>query len=333
MISHAVAGLAHLGSALWFLAGLESVAVLAAFAAISAMASAFTGPALRGMVIDLVPGAALSRANAARTASRNVARMIGPGLGGGMVALTGAGWVLALDAVCMLLAAAILSTLPQQPSDSPGPRSSGRLRQAARDLGEGWREFASRRWLWRTSCAFFVLNVLIGGIWLVLGPVMAADSIGAAGWGLVLGGRAAGQVAGGVLAYRWSISRPLLGVLLAPLPYAAVFVAIGAGAGLPLLVAGALIAGIGSAFGDVQWETAIQQQVPSRAISRVSSLDMMLSFLSVPLGQVAVPPVAAAFGAPGVAVAGGALCVLALTLPLLSHEVRGLRAPTSGTPR
>ena len=171
-----------------------------------------------------------------------------------------------------------------------------------------------------------MLNVLIGGIWLVLGPVLAVHSIGAAGWGVVLGARATGQVIGGLLAHRWRIKRPLLGVLLAPLPYAAVFVAIGAGAGLPVLLACAGVAGVGSALSDVQWETTIQRQVPSVAMSRVSSWDMMLSFLSVPVGQMTAPALAATVGAPTVAMAGGAVCALALTLPLLSREVRGLQA-------
>ena len=325
VISHALAGLAQLATALWFLTGLDSVPLLAAFGALGGAAYAFTGPALRGLIVDLMPAESLGRGNAARTASRNVTRMLGPGLGGVLVGITGAGWVLAIDAACLLAAAAILATLPGAPRTGPDAHRTGGPRRVVQDLRDGWHEFASRRWLWTASSGFLVLNVLIGAIWLVLGPVLAAHSFGAAGWGVVLGARATGQVVGGLLAYRWRIERPLLGVLLAPLPYAAVFVAIGAGAGLPILLACAGVAGVGSALSDVQWETTIQRQVPSAAISRVSSWDMMLSFLSVPVGQMAAPALAATVGAPAVAMAGGAVCALALTLPLLSREVRGLR--------
>ena len=170
------------------------------------------------------------------------------------------------------------------------------------------------------------MNVLIGGVWLVLGPLLAVDTIGAAGWGLVLGARAAGQALGGILAYRWHVTRPLLGVLLAPLPYAALFVAMGLGAALPVLLVGAVIAGVGSALSDVLWETTIQQQVPAAALSRVASFDMLLSFISVPVGQLAAPALAATVGAPAVAVAGGVVCAVGLLTPLLSREVRSLRA-------
>lgn len=332
-ISHAVSGITQLAIAAWFLLGLGSVPLLAALCALGGAAAAFTGPALRGIVADLVPTAARARANAARTASRNLSRILGPSLGAMMMGLSGAGWVLAVDGACLLVAAAVLATLPAAESGRPGqtparpapPTGSG-PRRALRDLREGWHEFASRRWLWSVACAFLVLNLLIGGIWLVLGPALAADGIGAASWGLVLGGRAVGQVAGGMLAYRWQPARPLLGVLLAPLPYAAVFVGIGAGTGLPVLLVCAVAAGTGSALGDVLWETTIQQQVPAAALSRVSSLDMMLSFASVPLGQMLLPMIATTIPPATVAIAAGGLCVLALGIPLLSRDVRGLRA-------
>lgn len=138
---------------------------------------------------------------------------------------------------------------------------------------------------------------------------------------LVLGLQAAGQVLGGLLAYRWSPARPLLGVLLLPMPYAALFLALGAGAGTVTLAA---VAGIGSAVGDVLWETTVQQQVAPAAIARVFSLDMLLSFLSIPIGQLGAPMLAAAIGAPAIAAGAGVVCAVALVLPLLSRDVREL---------
>ncbi|MFC0673297.1 MFS transporter [Brachybacterium hainanense] len=337
-ITHLVAGLAQLGSACWFLLDARSLPVLVAVTALGGLASAFTAPALRGIITDLVPHEAIGRANAVRTTSRNVTRMLGPGAAGLLVAVADAGWALALDAICLGLAAAVLATIPN-PDSSPRPpgaptpaptaaRTSlpGAVRELLADLRGGWEEFTKHRWLWLVTCAFTGMNVLIGGVWLVLGPVSAEHTIGSAGWGLVLGARAAGQVAGGVLAYRWSPARPMVAVLLLPLPYAAVFAALAAGGGLPLLLGLAVLAGLGSAMGDVLWETTLQQRVARDALSRVASIDMLLSFVSVPVGQLAAPALSALLGAPLVIGLGAVLCAGTLLAPLASADVRGLRA-------
>jgi MFS family permease len=113
-------------------------------------------------------------------------------------------------------------------------------------------------------------------------------------------------------------------VLLLPLPYAAVFLALGLGSGVALLMILAVVAGLGSAIGDVVWETTLQHRVSPGALARVASLDMLLSFVSVPVGQVSAPVLAAVLGAPVIAVAGGVLCVAALLIPLASPTVRRL---------
>lgn len=334
-VTHALAGLTQAASAAWFLLGDLPLAALIAATALNGLASAFTAPALRGIVVDLVPPPARGRANAVRTASRNLTRMIGPAVSGVLVATAGAELALAIDAACLLLACALLATVPDAPapgstpsvpSGAAGPSAQrGRaLRTVASELHGGWQEFLAHRWLWSSTMAFTGLNVLIGGIWLVLGPAMAAPSIGASGWGLVLGARAAGQVAGATLAYRWTPHRPLVGVLLLPLPYAAVFAAIAVDAGTVVLLALAALAGCGSAMSDVLWETTLQQHVAAGALSRVASLDMLISFVSVPAGQLAAPALALAVGAPAVVAAGSIVCVLVLVAPLVSADVRRL---------
>lgn len=340
VLTHLLAGLAQALAACWFLLDWTSVGLLALFAALGGAASAFTGPALRGLITDLVAPSALARANAARGAARNATRLVGPGISGLIVALVGAGSVLAADAACLVLAALIFTTLPGLPHDDDrgenaaarGPtRASGRLltaiAAAAADLRDGAHEVISRRWLWMTSAAFFVVNVMIGGIWLVLGPLAAAMAPwGAAGWGIVLGARAGGQLLGAGIAYRLRVRRPLLWVLLGTLPYTAAFAGIGLGLPVGPLAALAAIAGLFSAISGVTWETALAQHVPSRAISRVSSVDMMISFCSIPLGQLLAPAAARACGIETVALLGAVVTVIALLAPLAAPSVRSVRA-------
>ena len=244
-ITHLVAGLAQAGSALWFLLDARALPLLLAAASLGGLASAFTAPALRGIVADLVPEGAIGRANAARTTSRHLTRMLGPAVAGVLVGAANAGWALAIDAACLLLAAAVLATIanadaPRRQAAVTPPRRrrvvGPVLRSLVEDLSGGWREFAGHRWILPMTCAFTGVNVLIGGVWLVLGPAAAEHTIGPSGWGFVLAARAAGHVGGGVLAYRFSPDRPMVAALLMTLPYAALLGALAAGSGLPLLL-------------------------------------------------------------------------------------------------
>lgn len=90
-ITHLVAGLAQAGSALWFLLDARALPLLLAAASLGGLASAFTAPALRGIVADLVPEGAIGRANAARTTSRHLTRMLGPAVAGVLVGAANAG--------------------------------------------------------------------------------------------------------------------------------------------------------------------------------------------------------------------------------------------------
>ncbi|HEX7350953.1 MFS transporter [Brachybacterium sp.] len=332
--THLSAGLAQAGSALWFLLDATALPLLLGVVALGGMASAFTAPALRGIITDLVPHDAIGRAHAVRTTSRNLTRMLGPAAAGLLVASANAGWALAIDAACLLLAAAVLATIPNAATSHrsaavapPRRRRSVRpvLRGLVAELSVGWREFTRHRWILPVTCAFTGMNVLIGGVWLVLGPAAVEHTIGPSGWGLVLAARAAGQVGGGVLAYRFSPSRPMVAALLMPLPYAALFAALAAGSGLTPLLVLAVLAGIGAAVENVVWETALQQRVAREALSRVASIDMLLSFVSVPVGALAVPFVAALIGVPLALAVGAGACVVTLLAPLASADVRGLR--------
>lgn len=323
--THVAAALAQALSACWFLLQWRSVGLLAGSAALGGVASAFTGPALRGLLTDLVPAPALGRAVASRTTARNVFRLTGPGVSGVIVVLAGAGPVLALDAACLLGAALLFRGLPATPASARTGERRG-LAAVWEELVDGIREVVSRSWLWLISMSFFVINMMIGGIWLVMGPLSLSHSGGPIGWGAVLGARACGQLLGAALAYRWRVRHPLVWVLLGSVPYTAAFIGIGTGAPVLALVVLAAVAGVFSAVGDVTWETVLAHQIPSRAISRVSSVDMMLSFCSVPLGQILAPPAVHLWGLAPVALAGTAVCVLALVAPLASRPVRTMTA-------
>ena len=63
-----------------------------------------------------------------------------------------------------------------------------------RELREGWTAFRSRTWLWVVVLAFTVINAVEAAGWSTLGPAIADDTFGRAGWGFVLAAADAGDV-------------------------------------------------------------------------------------------------------------------------------------------
>jgi hypothetical protein len=74
------------------------------------------------------------------------------------------------------------------------------------------------------------------------------------------------------------------------------------------------------------WEATLQQRIPRDLLARVRSFDMLVSFVSMPLGLVLFPLIAAAAGTrPTLLAAAAAAAVSNLTLATLP-PVRGLTA-------
>ncbi len=80
----------------------------------------------------------------------------------------------------------------------------------------------------------------------------------------------------------------MLGILLSgPL-----FVLLAVAAPLPLIMAAAVVAGIGIEVFGVLWDTALQQHVPRDRLSRVAAWDQLGSFVVIPIGLTIVGPIA-----------------------------------------
>jgi MFS family permease len=119
----------------------------------------------------------------------------------------------------------------------------------------------------------------------------------------------------------------MLGISLLGVP---IFL-LGAHPTLVVLVAAAFVAGAGTEVFSMGWNLAMQENVPDEMLSRVYSYDMLGSFVAIPLGQIAIGPLAVAFGYRDVLMVSGALYVVTCLLVLLSPAVRRLPRVTSTT--
>lgn len=155
--------------------------------------TALMGPAWQAIQPELVERRRLGQAAALGAVNMNLARAVGPALGGVVVAAAGAGWVFAFNAVTCLGTAAVLLTWKRTATDLPAtPRES--LLTAL---------YAGRRYVRNApGVRRVLLRTLLfvpGGaaLWSLL-PLVASGSLGlgSGGYGLLLGAVGAGAVGG-----------------------------------------------------------------------------------------------------------------------------------------
>lgn len=290
VVSHVVCFATQALAATLLLTGAAEVWHLASIEAVNGAAAAFTFPAMTGLLPHLVPRAQLQHANALSGLVRNVTMIGGASAGGVIVGFVGPGWGLAVDALSFAVAAALLARLRLPMAE--------RLEKSTmlRDLRVGWWEFVARRWVWVIVVAFGLLNAIQAGAFATLGPVVADETFGRVGWGMVASAQGAGLVVGALVLLRFRPRHPMRLGMAGMLCEVPVLLVLGLVPSAPGLAVAAFFAGVGGAMFGIAWETALQQHVPGDRLSRVSSYDALGSFVAIPVGQLLAGPLAAVFG-------------------------------------
>jgi hypothetical protein len=91
----------------------------------------------------------------------------------------------------------------------------------------------------------------------------------------------------------------------------------------------AFVVGIGFELFGIGWETALGQHIPIDKLSRVSSYDMLGSFIALPAGQLAVGYVAAVVSIKAVELYGAAIHILLVALTLAVPSIWKLQRDTA----
>jgi MFS family permease len=325
-LSNVIAGFTQLAIAVLVISGTAQLWQLVVLSAINGAASAISFPALLGVMPQLVPRDQLQPANVLMSMQRGMLAVVGPTVGGVLVVTVGAGWAVAIDGLTYLLAAAVL-VLVKIPPPLPKPERT----TMAEDLHEGWRYFRSTTWLWVVVLAFGALNAIHSGAFYTLGPVLAkSTSIGEGGWGLILSAGAAGLLLTTFVMLKVRLQRPLLWGMLGCTLFGLPIVALGTQSHLVVVLVASFIGGAGIEVFGLGWSLAMQEHVPDEMLSRAYSYDSLGSFAAIPLGQLAVGPLAAAFGVRETMLVSGVLYVVICVTTLGSRSVRDLpRAQSS----
>jgi MFS family permease len=300
------------------LTGAAQVWMLAVTSFVFGAASAFFLPAATGLVPQTISAGRLQQANALLALSRSSVQVVGPAVSGVIVAAAAPGWVFAIDALTFVASAAFLSVLPIAPTQ-PVER-----RPFFHELAEGGRAAWSRGWM-RAGLSLTAVTVVGIATFLVLGPVISdRDLGGATSWGIILAAGAIGGILGGAVALRRQPNRPLVGAfaawslsalpalaLLPPLPTAAVAVAYG-------------VFQAGIAFGNNQFDTVLQREIPSHLLSRVDSFAWLVALGLSPVGQALAGPASETFGTDAVLVTAAALVVVSCAAGIAAPSVRAI---------
>jgi len=300
--------------------GHASVALMVVVSAFIGIGNAFFQPASGGFLTEIVPRDQLGRANGLLRTANALAMVIGPAIGGAVVATIGPGWGIALDAGSYIASAACLWAirLPARPVAVAQARKS-----ALGELTEAVQAMRQTRWLGLVVAQYGFLNLLAIAPFNVIAPVvLSRTSTGAGAWGLLLSGIGVGAVLGAFACARRQPRRMLLGIEAAATMLSAPIFLLAMHATFALVVVGSIIFGVGAAMLSVLTITAIQKEIAPSMLSRTMAIVQLANIGLLPLGYILAGPIMSLLGAATSLVLSG-ICVLASVAILCSQpEIR-----------
>jgi MFS family permease len=292
-------------------------------------------PASFTIMPSLLNGERLAAGNAISTAAVQAGSLLGPALGGALVAATGAStWAFAVDAASFAVSALTLALIPRKAA--AGTMSAGEDgtagADAADDGGQGVLAFLKKsRALQVILVVVIAANLAGGGLDGVALPSLAHATFGAAGYGALLACLAAGSVLGTLAAARTGgLRRPVIfasAVFLVDATALALTPYLGgeAGAATALFVMGAA-----NGLGNVTVLTVLQKWAPPALLGRVMAALMLCAFGSFPLSVVIAGVLVRHIGPALFFPVAGGLVAVAILGGLTQREFREFGARTDG---
>ena len=272
-------------------------------------------PASRAFVVEMVGREDLPNAIALNSSLSTLSGIVGPGLGGIIIAASGVSLLFLLNALSFLTVIVALTLinsheLHAQPLQHP---NGGERQNTWQSLREGV------AYVWNTPAVLLVILVvglvlLFGSNFNVVLPLFATDVLhaGATGFGFLSAASAMGALLA-ALWLAWSNQKPTMrGVLLGTLLFAVLEAAFAISR--LYLLSLALIASVGfmeMAFA-AQATTTLQTVAPDHLRGRVMSVQVVFFDGSLPLGYLLMGWLAGLYG-PSLALLTGALLCLLVT--------------------
>ena len=300
--------------------GLTPPAAIIALTALLAAGVACFNPALAASIGGIVPRAELAAAVALNILAFNLARSLGPALGGAIVSLGGAGSAFVANAASYLMVIAVLWRWRPEPAE---PKERRALHAV---IAEGFR-FALGSAPVRTIMLRAVTFTSAGAAAWALMPLVASDLLGrgSAVFGLLLGALGAGAVLGAATStwFRARFSAEAI-IRAAGIVYGLGCLAVASNPGLLAMLALLVLAGAGWVQALSGFSVAGQLWSPREVVGRITAMVSSLTFGGIALGSWLWGHFAEAHGvAMALTVSGAGMIVLpviGLLLPMPAHE-------------
>jgi MFS family permease len=292
---------------------------------VSTVAGAAAGvflPAYQAVIPALVPEDALEASNALRVLSQRGALILGPSVGAALLAVGGLRVVFLIDAFTFVVSLATLFGIKE-----PVRVETAKRRNVLRSAGQGLRAVLDRPWMaWVIGSGTLQILLILTPLTVMIPIALHArgeDSI----YGVVVGLRAAGAVAGTVFAARWRPQRRGLAAMCGPLTMLALIACLIVAVPPWLMLVAAFVTGTGPALFIVYWPTALQKAVPEDLRGRVFAFDQLGAYTLQPIGLALAPLAVVAWGLTWPAIIAAISLIVTTFVPLAVPGVADFATP------
>jgi MFS family permease len=325
MITQVLSALQSLALALLALPGIITVREILVLQVMQGVINAFDTPARQSFIVDMIEDRAdLPNAIALNSSMVNGSRIIGPSIGGVIIAAVGEGWCFLIDAISYV--AVIASLVAMRVAKKPPRATRGRVLE---ELGEGFR-YVSSFGPMRSALLLLALVSTMGMPYTVLMPAIASGALhgGAHTLGFLMTASGLGALVGALyLASRSSVLGLGRAMVLATMAFGGGLAMFSQSRVLWLSLLLLPIVGGGMMVETASTNTILQTIVEEQMRGRVMSFYTMAFLGTAPLGSLLAGVAADRIGAPMTIFLGGLACVaagiwFAIRLPSLRLMLR-----------
>jgi MFS family permease len=291
--------------------GRDALPVVYLLAGASAAMGSFDNPARQSLFPSLVPREHLQNAISLNGTMVQAASVLGPMVGGLIIALAGVAWVYAVDAASFVVLIAMLLAMKDVPVRPEAERSELSLRAGVEGVRWVFRQPLIRSTMLLDFFATFFASAQ------ALLPIFAQDvlRVGPRGYGLLVGAPAMGAMLTSILMVPLvgrieRRGRVLMGSVVA---YALATVAFGVSTVFWLTFFCLFLVGAADMVSTVLRNIIRHMHTPDSMRGRMTSVNMMFFMGGPQLGELEAGLVAQAVGPAVSVVSGGVACLLAVT--------------------
>jgi MFS family permease len=313
--------------------GLTRVWPIYALAALGAAVGAFDLPARNALVPTLVPREHLPNAISLNTIMFQTASVVGPSIGGVLIATTNVGWAYVANAVSfgfVIIALLLMRDIPERAPLPSGARQDVSLHAAREGL-----QFVFRSPLIRSTMLLDFFATFFSSATALL-PIFAQDvlRVGASGYGWLYAAPAAGALlmSAAMVPLTDRIERRGSTLLWAVGGYGLATVVFGISKSFWLTFGCLALTGATDTVSMIIRNVVRQLETPDRLRGRMTGVNMVFFMGGPQLGELEAGAVANWLGAPFSVISGGVGCLVctawvAIATPALRHYRRDSRTP------